>query len=65
MVAWTRVSGRPGHPFLGMAPWIWSVDLEIEFGIPTAGSVSGDERVSADVLPAGAVRVLDPCRGAV
>jgi effector-binding domain-containing protein len=45
--------GPAGAPFFRYGAVDMERGLEIEFGIPTAGSVSGDERVSADVLPAG------------
>jgi effector-binding domain-containing protein len=45
--------GPAGAPFFRYGAADMERGLEIEFGIPTAGSVSGDERVSADVLPAG------------
>ena len=42
-----------GAPFFRYGSVDMERGLDIEFGVPTAGSVSGDERVLADVLPAG------------
>jgi effector-binding domain-containing protein len=42
-----------GAPFFRYVTMDMERGLEIEFGIPTATRVAGDERVSADVLPAG------------
>ena len=42
-----------GAPFFRYDSVDMERGLDIEFGVPTAGPVSGDERVLADVLPAG------------
>src|SRR5258708_31653744 len=48
-----HVLARAGASFFRYGAVDMEQGLEIEFGVPTAKSVAGDDRVWADVIPAG------------
>src|SRR5215475_12200848 len=53
--AWLGKQGMPpaGAPFIRYHVIDMEAKLDIELGVPVAAAVSGDNRVSAGVLPAG------------
>jgi effector-binding domain-containing protein len=58
--AWLRQQGitPAGVPFIRYRVIDMMAQLDIELGVPVAGTVSGDDRISADVLPAGRYATL-------
>ena len=66
--AWLRQQGiaPAGAPFIRYRVINMMAELDIELGVPVASSVAGDERICADVLPAGRYATLiytDVARG--
>jgi effector-binding domain-containing protein len=47
-----------GPPFIRYRVIDMAAQLDIELGVPVAGAVSGDDRISADVVPAGRYATL-------